>query len=764
MIRKLFLWLILWLILFISGQAQSALQIKQYGDESFQSKNYYSAILYYEAVKAIEPSWTDVAYNLADCYRLVFSYEQAEKAYLDVLNLGWDKYPQSAFWAAMMMKSNGKYEQAKEMFHKYIARGIFSEEYCSVERASIEISACDSSLFWITHPIDAGIENMKTINSPYSEFNPVSIGDSILVFSALRPLVDSDNPLLATGDFLSQIYQANYGMVGLEQAVPIHQNINSKDQHTANITFTDDGKRAYFNRCSYSNNSLRCDLWVTEWDKGSWLKARKLPSPINDNSYTVTQPFVAFDTVSKNDVIYFSSDRPGGMGGLDIWFCIVKNGVPQQPVNLGSMINTPGDEITPFYSAKENKLFFSSDRHTGMGGFDVFFALGNLSSWTKPENMKFPINSGANDFFFFKGSGDESYLTSNRPGSMTFKQQTCCNDIFLVKLSDTTAENVVVNIDTIETGIRNDILELLPMSLYFDNDHPDPRSSSSTTNLTYEETWIAYMKQKQKFVDEYAKGLEGYAMYYAIAEMEDFFVNEVDKNYTKLLILTELLYQDVLGGSNVTLKVKGFTSPLTSTEYNIVLARRRIQSLINYFTTWNGGVLVPYMNGTASNGASFRIFEEPAGEVLSDPYVSDNPHDRQKSVYSKSASMERRIQIMVYESDFKKFVNLNDNQPMIYIEDNVIQLDESNRPAGSEIYVSLKNIGTEPLKIFEIQSSSSFIRISKGVQVIEPNQSATVVLVVVENLPNPFTAHIIVISNSPEERNVIYFSTATGSK
>jgi hypothetical protein len=744
---------------FVPSKGQTAQQFKLLGDEAYRTLNYHSAVNFYEAALILEKENPEVLFNLAESYRHLFHYSAAYKMYLELWNTYRKDYPQTGFWVAMMLKSQERYEEAKTMFKDYLSYGAVESIHESGQRAKLEISACDSAMVMIADQPDLVIRNFSEVNTPWSEFNPVAIGDSIFVFSALRPLIQTDNPLLASGDYSTQIYIASYGISGLKKPEPMHPNINGKDGHTANISFTEDGNRAYFNRCTYRNYKLRCDVWFSELKGSQWSKARKLPAPLNHNDYTTTQPFVTIDSVSGNDLLYFSSDRHGGMGELDLWFCIVKDGTPEMPVNLGSIINTPGNEITPFYHAETGTLYFSSDWHYGLGGFDVFSAKGAMSSWKTPKNPGSPVNTGANDFYFFIADEGESFLTSNRPGSMTFRDQTCCNDIYLINQFLPPKPEYVTVSDTIALSIQQDILELLPLSLYFDNDHPDPRSQLSHTTLTYSHTNSEYIKQRQRFINEYSRGLEGFAKHYAITEMEDFFDSYVEAGYKKLDILSDFLYQDLKSGSNVTLKVRGFTSPLTSAEYNIILAKRRISSLLNYFRTWNDGVLSPFMDFTSENGATFRIIEEPSGEALANPFVSDNPLDRQKSVYSKAASLERRIEILIYESDFRKYVNIDENVPVIYIHDNLVQLYPFIGQSDREVVVQISNPGKVPLKIFRVETSSPRLVILSYPEIIPSGKTDQIYLSIRGKLEQAFTEFLIIYSNSAEERSAVYFST-----
>ncbi len=740
---------------------QTPQQLINAGNEAFNTSNYHSAVVYYQAyLQMTDTPAFDIIYKLAETHRHLLNYSEAFDNYLKVWQKAPDKYPEAGFWAAMMLKSSERYNEASVLLDSYIEHIATIPTLASIkERAVYERAACDSVLKMLQNPLNVKIKNIEEINTVWNEFNPVQLDSITLVFSALKPLIETDNPLLGKGGYKAQIYTSKFGTSGFRKPVSMSENINAKDVHTANIAFTSYGNRAYFNRCEYKNYKLRCDIWISEKKNRRWSKATKLPEPLNTENYTTTQPFVTIDSVSGHDLLYFVSDRPGGFGGLDLWFCIIKDAIPQKPINLGSIINTPGDEITPFYHAYSKTLYFSSDWHYGFGGFDIFSANGALSSWEKPVNAGSPLNTGSNDFYFSFSDENEGYLTSNRPGSMTFNDETCCNDIYFVEiLREKKIIEVVELTDTIEQSVSKEILELLPISLYFDNDHPDPRTTKTTTQLTYKQTWTEYMKQKRKFANEYSAELKGNDKYNAISEINEFFSNYVEAGFSKLEILTELMFQDLKAGSNVTLKVRGFTSPLTSAEYNILLSKRRISSLRNYFYEWNDNALKPYMNFTAENGATLQIIEEPAGEALTNPYVSDNPDDRKKSVYSKTASMERRIEILIYESDFSKYINIDENAPMIKIPKNIVQLNKFIDNYNIEIEVPIINPANVLLKINSIVASSDNITILSQPEIIEPKQEAIIHLKINGKIDRSFNEYIIIHSNTAEEKNVIYFT------
>ncbi|MEX2590546.1 MAG: OmpA family protein [Chitinophagales bacterium] len=155
---------------------------------------------------------------------------------------------------------------------------------------------------------------------------------------------------------------------------------------------------------------------------------------MNASKSNNTHPAVA-ESEGDFDILYFSSDRNDGEGGYDIYYAEVgENGKVNSVNNLGPVINTSGNEKTPLYYAEHGLLYFSSDMHPGLGGFDNFSAEGSLQEWTEPVNLGYPINSSADDQFYAPGEDRRSYyFVSNRPGIIGLKSETCCDDIFMAK-------------------------------------------------------------------------------------------------------------------------------------------------------------------------------------------------------------------------------------------------------------------------------------------------------------------------------------------
>jgi hypothetical protein len=189
---------------------------------------------------------------------------------------------------------------------------------------------------------------------------------------------------------------------------------------------------------------------------------------------------------------------------------------------------------------------------------------------------------------------------------------------------------------------------ILPLTLFFQNDEPDPRSWSYDTKQNYQNTLSDYLSIKELYKDEYSKGLKDKEKTAAEESIERFFKDSVEQGFVKLEMLSEYLLQELHSGRSVTLVVSGYASSLHDADYNLRLSARRIASLSNYLREYENGILKPFMEGNATNKLIIKPKPYGSDEAIS-KHVSGNINDQRNSVYSIAASLERRIQIVEVE-------------------------------------------------------------------------------------------------------------------
>ena len=183
----------------------------------------------------------------------------------------------------------------------------------------------------------------------------------------------------------------------------------------------------------------------------------------------------------------------------------------------------------------------------------------------------------------------------------------------------------------------------LPIKLYFENDHPNPKSTADFTELSYEETYLKYKAQYPIYLQKVTDGRDSMAAALQSQALLQFFETEVDKGMQDLAVFRAQVWQELQSGKQVSIMVQGFASPLAKSDYNVHLTNRRISAIKNYFEEIDGGKFAPYMLTTPSR---FQFIEVPMGEYKANKDVSDNYYDQRNSVYSKDASLERRIEII----------------------------------------------------------------------------------------------------------------------
>jgi hypothetical protein len=153
-------------------------------------------------------------------------------------------------------------------------------------------------------------------------------------------------------------------------------------------------------------------------EQGDVVDIKKLGPAINPDGYSSLYPTLSVNEKGQ-EVLYFSSNIPGGEGGYDIWYSVrMTNGEFTRPYNLGRRINSSNDEITPYYHNQTNELFFSSDKPEGFGGFDVYKMNGSKQNWNgaAAQHLDYPINSHGNDYHFILDENGQAQLTTNREG------------------------------------------------------------------------------------------------------------------------------------------------------------------------------------------------------------------------------------------------------------------------------------------------------------------------------------------------------------
>jgi peptidoglycan-associated lipoprotein len=400
-------------------------------EEQMEKKDYYNALEWYEKYydKTKDKS---VAYQIGMMHYNLRDYVKAETWFGRVISASKRKggdpneYPDAGFHYARMLKMNEKYDDAILAFEDYLAIAKDAEKIFLAKNEVIgaKMAAGSASGLKLT------VENMSNkINTPNAEYSPsYDAANSALYFTAYRKT--EITAFDGKADSYAKVYRSFKSAKGWSDAEALGDAINRPATNQGNVSLSPDGKILFFTRTTLDGNVLSdSKIYYSINSGGNWGAANEVQG-VNGN-YIAKQPCVG--ELFGKEVLYFTANMPGTKGGFDIFYANKKSdGVYDTPVNLGAVINTVGNEETPFYS--NGKLYFSSTGHPGIGGFDVFSSTWSGSEWGEPKNMGKGFNSAADDLYYTMNKEGQGFVVSNRVGTKSLKSKTCCDDIFSLEV------------------------------------------------------------------------------------------------------------------------------------------------------------------------------------------------------------------------------------------------------------------------------------------------------------------------------------------
>jgi OmpA-OmpF porin, OOP family len=369
-------------------------------------------------------------YKLANLYFDSRDYKMAYQYYDSVININSRKYPLAYYRKGVVCMNLEKYDIAKDAFTKFKKYYTKKDKFNYRRLAAIYAANSDWAKNSSVNNGNIIISHQgKELNHDDIDFAPSPVNDNTILYASAY----SDNNYQLNP--VRQIYKAERIDGKWKSSGLLEGNVNNPEFNTGNAVISDDSKSMYFTRTRKNwQDEYISEIFVSYSDGDQWQTPKKLPYPINREDYTATQPALGKNLRSGKDIIYFVSDRPGGKGGMDIWYTEYdkKTDTYRNPVDLSNKVNSTGDECSPFYDILTQTLYFSSSgRKNGLGGFDIYKATGSAIKWTEAVPLPKPINSSFDDdYYSIMKSNKEGFFSSNRPGSLTLSNGTCCNDIF----------------------------------------------------------------------------------------------------------------------------------------------------------------------------------------------------------------------------------------------------------------------------------------------------------------------------------------------
>lgn len=354
-----------------------------------------------------------IGFKLGESYRMMNNTRRAEMAYRRIIKSNFARNnPIVYLHFANMLKINEKYREAADYYALYV-ENVPDDPLGANGLRSIELIE-----EWTENPTKYEITNLKKVNSRSDDFAPTYADKfyNALLITSTREGSTGKGLDGWTGQNFSDLFLTRQDRKG-EWSEPVladsDGNLNTQANEGA-PAFNESFTTLYFTRCGNAeSNEPNCRIMSIKRSGKGWgeIKVLELGS---DSTVTNGHPAISKDELT----IIFSSDRKGGQGGKDLWIATRKSIIDDfnKPLNLGAVINTPGDEQFPFLR-NDTTLYFASNGHPGMGGLDIFKSTLRDNVWTTPVNLEMPVNSSADDFsIIFQPGTDEGFFTSNRRG------------------------------------------------------------------------------------------------------------------------------------------------------------------------------------------------------------------------------------------------------------------------------------------------------------------------------------------------------------
>jgi peptidoglycan-associated lipoprotein len=644
---KIFLPAVLVLSFSISAFAQkNYLKDAEY---AFNNLEYYSAIELYkkaytkEKDKAVK---SEMVFKIAECYRHVNDLKQAETWYQKAIKA---KYadPMVVLLLADMMKENEKYAEAQAQYNAY--KALKPED----KKGEDGSKSCELAQKWRDNPTRYVVANEAQINSKYSDFSPTYIDKKYtdLYFTSSRIGAEGADVDGVTGESFSDIYESKRDKKGKwSSPLPIGKTVNSP-ANEGSVSVNHKFNTLFFTRCpNERKKNLGCEIFHTEKKGTDWAEATLIK--VTADSFSVGHPSLNED----ESRLYFSSDMPGGLGGHDIWYIEYNKKEKkwlETPINLGAPINTPDEEMFP-YIHEDGSIYFASNGHLGMGGLDIFHAEKSANNFTNVTNMKYPLNSSADDFgIMFEGGKERGFFCSNRANGKGMDDIYSFNLPPLVfaiqgKVRDVDTQQPIANATVKMIGSDGSSVEVKTDNSGFYKFAENGAERYIHANTTYTLAVSA---------DKYLNSDKGKATTVGVEESKTFELNFTLQGIKKPIELPNIFYDlakwdlrpesmaslDKLiatlnDNPNITISIGSHTDSRSDDNYNQELSQKRAQSVVDY-------LISKEIDGDRLQAVGY-------GE--SRPKVTDTEIKKMKTSEEQEAAhqMNRRTDFSVLRTDF----------------------------------------------------------------------------------------------------------------
>ena len=633
------------------------------GDKFYAVGEYFDAAEQYKKAYSQTPTKERTlrgqrARKLAECYRRINATTKAISAYNNVV-----RYKQADslthLYLGQLYLKNGQYKEAAKQFQtEIVSLGSGPEVRDMMKLAKNGLESALKAPEWKKTGSDYIVKRMDVFNSRRDDYSPMLAGDehNQLYFTSTRNQAQGDDLSGITGAKAADIFLSqkdDQGRWGKPQS--IDSELNSDFDEGA-CCFSPDGHTMYLTQCKTHPHYPRyAAIVVSQRTDAAWSKPTELII-----SKDTTSSF-AHPAVSPNgEWLYFVSDMPGGMGGLDIWRCrLLSHGETGVVENLGAPINTPGDEMFPTFRPNGD-LYFSSNGHPGFGGLDIFVAKGE-----KIEHLGWPLNSQGDDFgMTFEGKKNQGYFCSSR-GDLRG------NDHIYSFYNPEIVQTVKGWV------YEQDGYELPAAQVYMvGNDGTNLRLSVRGDGSFTQEvkpgvdyvllaTCKGYLNHQQELRVETSKASAEHVLQFPLANISaPVLIENIFYDFNKATLRPESataldeLVRTLNENPNVTIELSAHTDCRGSDEYNEKLSQRRAESVVNYLIQHGIAAdrLTPKGYGEGKPKHIKRKVAEKypflrEGDVLTEEFITTLPEEQQEQCHQ----LNRRTEFIVLRTTYGLF-------------------------------------------------------------------------------------------------------------
>ncbi|MFN0255360.1 OmpA family protein [Pedobacter ureilyticus] len=603
------------------AEAQMGSNTKRIADVYFLNKEYYAAAEYYKKMLQISPDsvgfvvpygfeqkikeasprkddYEYAVYQLATSLRLYKNFRDAERWYAVSNKFTNPKYAQSEFWYGECLRANLKYEDAIKAFEGFIANYKMNDDF--VPKAKLEIASSKYALYEMKYPRLFKIVRLtNNINQAGSNYAP-AISNSELYFTSSRPVGGEGKSQILEGSkgqvrvfkketpYVNTIYAVDIENPTAEKVNIQKINIDLKKMETAATTITPNGDIMFLTAWSNNKDYQKRNIYICKKEGDNWGSPVSMGGEINVNGFNSMQPSVTRD----GKYLIFSSDRPGGLGGYDLWFAPLRpDGTVGNAVNMGNKINTAEDEQAAYYLPATQKLLFSSNGRVGLGGFDFYEAIGDFSEWTEPVNLGYPFNSAKDDMYFaaLDEKGNEAYISSDR-------ESVCCLEVFHVTREYLSVQGTIIDCATKKplagatiTAVGTNIPEQVVQT---DNNGRYSFQVGSNRDLQIHAMKNNYFAKNITY--NYAQLFKADTLLSAELCLEPMVINKpivlenilYEFDSAELTdsskIILDTLFQVMIDNPNIEIELSAHTDNIGTEAYNMALSDNRAKSCVDY--------------------------------------------------------------------------------------------------------------------------------------------------------------------------------------